>query len=232
MKAQFGLLASLLAVLAAPPCLGATSELAAPVTVGEPPVASRNALAESAAPVDVVVHDAPPPSRILSLEWNPLSLFIVDKLSLNFVIVPVSHHALVLAPFGVHTSTAPITVFDDGGNKSPTDTFTFSGFGGELGYRYYTGDAGPRGFFAGPSFIVGSFDAKAADGSHTHFVDAGVAADVGYEALIAERVSLSLGAGAQYLFAASSLPEQQFPARLYANRGFAPRFLFAVGWAL
>ncbi len=231
MKARFGSLVSLV-VLGAMVQRAAAAELRAPVEVAEPGVEPRPVLAEPAAPIDVVVHDVTPPSRILSLEWNPLSLFIVDKLSLNVVLVPVSHHALVLAPFGVHTSTAPLTVYDDAGNKSPTDTFTFSGFGGELGYRYYTGEQGPRGFFVGPSFIVASFDAKAADGSHTHFVAAGVAADVGYEALIAERLSLSLGAGAQYLFAASSLPEQQFPARLYANRGVAPRFLFAIGWAL
>jgi hypothetical protein len=182
--------------------------------------------------VDVVVRDASPPLRSVSIEWNPVPLVTLDKLSLNFVIVPVTHHAIVLAPFGVRTHTAPIAVFDDAGNATSTPTYTFSGFGSEFGYRYYTGERGPRGFFAGPSVILGAFSATAADGSRVRFTNAAVAADVGYESLLAERVSLGLGAGVAYTFAASSLPEQQFPARIYANRGFFPRFLVSFGWAL
>ncbi|HTQ02801.1 MAG TPA: hypothetical protein VMI54_03050 [Polyangiaceae bacterium] len=194
---------------------------------------SRAAAAAELGPaVDVAVHDEKPPARVVALEWNPLPLFVLDKLSLNVVVTPVAHHALVVSPYGVSASTAAIDVYDSAGNASPTRTFTFRGLGAELGYRYYTGEAGPRGFFAGPSFVFGAFDAAAADGSHTHFTDAGLAADVGYEALVGERVALSLGGGAEYLFAASSLPEQQFPARVYANRGVSPRFLFAVGWSL
>jgi hypothetical protein len=182
--------------------------------------------------VDVVVRDPIPPRRIASIEWNPLPLVTLDKLSLNLVVVPVSHHAIVLSPFAVRTSTAPIAVFDDAGNATPTPTYTFRGAGSELGYRYYSGKNGPRGWFAGPSLLLASFEATAANGSRTHFIDAGVAADAGYSALLDGRVALSLGAGLEYLFAASSLPEQQFPARIYANRGVSPRFLFSIGWAL
>jgi hypothetical protein len=196
------------------------------------PVPTRAETPELGPDVDVVVRTAPPPRRVLAVEWNPVPLATVGKLSFNFVFVPVTHHALVLSPFGVRTSTAPITVFGDGGERTPTPTFTFTGFGSELGYRYYTGESGPRGLFVGPSLGVGAFEAVPASGSHTHFTSAAVAADAGYEAILGERVALGLGAGVQYVFAASSLPEQQFPARIYANRGVAPRFLFAVGWAL
>jgi hypothetical protein len=181
--------------------------------------------------VDVVVRDPTPPRRIVSIEWNPLPLVAIDKLSANVIVVPLDHHALVLSPFYVSTTTAPIYVFDDAGNPTQLPEQKFTGFGGELGYRYYAGEGGPRGFFVGPSVLVGSFDATAQDGTKTPFLDLGLVADAGYQILLAERVALSLGGGVQYMWTSKSIPDQQFPARIYANRGVAPRLLMSLGWA-
>jgi hypothetical protein len=181
-------------------------------------------------PVDVVLHDTPPPRRLLSVEWNPLSM-IVGKYSANVVIAPVDHHALVLSPFYVSTTTYPIYVFDDQGNSTQLPTQTFSGFGGEIGYRYYTGLGGPRGFFAGPSLILAGMNAKAQNGSSTGYLDYGVALDVGYEMLVVDCLALSLGAGVQYTTPSTTIPSQQFPADVYANGKLAPRALASIGWA-
>jgi hypothetical protein len=191
---------------------------------------ARAAFGAPPPPVDVVIPETAP-RRIFAVEWNPLPLVTIGKLSANLVIVPVDHHALVLSPFYAWTTTAPIFVFDDNGNPSQLPEQRFTGYGGELGYRYYSRQGGPRGLFVGPSFILGSFVATAANGTKTSFLDYGAAADIGYETLVADRVALSLGAGVQYTATSKSIPSQQFPAQLYANSLVRPRLLFALGWA-
>ncbi len=183
------------------------------------------------APVDVAIHDTPPPRRVLSIEFNPLPL-IIGRVSASAVIVPVDHHALVLSPFYVSTTTNPIYVFDDQGSSTQLPQQTFSGFGGEIGYRYYSGLGGPRGIFAGPSLILAGMNAKAQNGSTTGYFDFGLAADVGYEFLVVDSVAISLGAGLQYATPTSSIPGQQFPADIYANSKLFPRALASIGWAL
>ena len=137
----------------------------------------------------------------------------------------------MLSPFYVSTTTNAIYIFDDQGNSTQLPRQTFSGFGGEIGYRYYTGRGGPRGFFAGPSIILAAMTAKAQDGSKTSYLDYGLALDVGYEMLVADRVAISLGAGAQYTAPSISIPGQQFPADIYANNKLLPRALASIGWA-
>jgi hypothetical protein len=203
---------------------------------------ARAAVAEPPPPVDVVLHDAPPPRRIVAIEWNPLALIIGKWVSVDVVIAPINHHSIVLSPFYASTTTAPICVVTDSGSTTsncgimgPPSAMlpqqTFEGFGGEIGYRYYWGHAGPRGAFVGPSLVLASMTAKAQDGSHTSFWDYGFAADAGYEALVADRVALTLGGGVQYTLASKSIPNQQLPAAIYANSGVRPRLLASLGVA-
>ncbi len=195
--------------------------------------AARSAQAAEPSAVEVRVVDPKPPSRPLAIEWNPLPLFTIGRASANVVLVPIDHHALVLSPFYAWSKTEPIAVQDASG--SPVRQLPeqrFKGFGAELGYRWYSGLSGPRGFFLGPSFVLGSFTAKAQDGSETSYLQLGGAADVGYQALVGDCVSLSLGAGVQYTTPNKSIPDQQFPANLYANALVRPRVLASIGWAL
>lgn len=202
--------------------LGATSEARAePQRLGDP-----------AEPPDVVLHEPPPPHRLLLIEWNPLALVAIGKLSANVVVTPGDHHALVLSPFHAWTTTVPIVVFDEAGTQTRLPAQRFGGVGAELGYRYYAGNGGPRGLFLGPSFVVGSFMATAENGTKTAYLDLGAAVDAGYQMLVADRVALSLGAGVQYVAPNRSLPDQQFPASVYANGRVSPRLLFSLGWAL
>jgi hypothetical protein len=79
--------------------------------------------------------------------------------------------------------------------------------------------------------VLARFTATAQDGDTTTYLDYGLAADAGYQALIADKVSLALGGGVEVLATSRSIPNQQFPARLYANGGVLPRFLLSLGWA-
>jgi Protein of unknown function (DUF3575) len=190
--------------------------------------------AQQPAPIDVApdvaLHEAAPPERHFSLELNPLSL-IIGRISAQLLIVPVNHHALVLNPFYAWTTTNPIYTDDAQGNATQLPVQKFTGFGGEIGYRYYTGLGGPRGFFVGPSFIIADMNVKAQNGSSTSYTDLGFAVDVGYQLLVIDRVSLAVGAGVQYTTPTSSIPPQQFPADVYANSRVFPRALASIGWA-
>lgn len=203
--------------------MGAVAALAAP----------RAADAEPPPAVDVVIHDAPRTRRFLTIEWNPLALLIGKQVSANIVIAPINHHALVLSPFYASTTTVPISVVT-GSDATPGTLLPqqkFEGFGGEIGYRYFVDLGGPRGFFAGPSLLLASMTATAQDQSQTSFWDYGFAIDAGYEALLEDRVAISLGAGAQYVTTSKSIPRQQWPAEVYANSAVRPRLLVSVGLA-
>lgn len=193
-------------------------------------VTSGVALAEPPPSVDVVIRGEPPPRRILTIEFNPLPA-ILGKFTGDVIITPLSHHALVLSPSYVSVETAPIYVFDDTGQATQLPKQKFYGWGGEIGYRYYFGERGPRGFFLGPSFVFSSLIAEAQDGSKTRFLHYGGAADIGYQTLLWENVSLSLGGGVEYTKNDKTIPDQQFPAKVFANGGVRPRVLLSVGWA-
>jgi hypothetical protein len=182
-------------------------------------------------PVDVTIPEVPPLRRVVAVEWNPLPLFTIGKLSANIVVVPVHHHAVVLSPFYASTTTQPIYIFDDQGNATQLPQQRFSGLGSEIGYRYYTDKGGPRGFFAGPSLVVASMTATAQNGDRTSYIDYGLALDMGYEMVVADCVAVSLGGGVQYTTPNKSMPSQQFPADIYANSKLLPRALASIGWA-
>jgi hypothetical protein len=217
---------------------------AAVVCVAAAPAPARAESAEAApatTAVDVQVQDAAVPHRVATIEYNPLSLFI-DRFSLDVVVVPGDHHALIVSPFYTWAGTAEYSTGLDAQGRPLTNASgpyvlsvprqTFKGFGGELGYRYYAGRGGPRGLFAGPSFLLDAITATAYSGSQTSFLGYGLAVDVGYEALIADTIAVSVGAGAQYMFTSKSIPPQQLPASIYANERLYPRLLLSFGYAL
>jgi hypothetical protein len=203
----------------------------------------RSAAADDSTPaVDVRVKETPSPHRALTIEWNPLALFI-DRLSVNVVIVPGDHHGLILSPFYTWANTAEYSTGLNADGTPLVDAHgapyvlnvpkqTFNGFGGEVGYRYYVDKGGPRGFFAGPSLILAAITATAYDGKQTSFTDLGAAADLGFQALIADTVAVTVGGGLQYTFFTSqSIPPQQLPASIVANQHLYPRLLLSFGYA-
>ncbi len=183
------------------------------------------------APVDVVIREEPPVRRYVSVAWNPVPVLALGKASFDVIVAPLPHHAIILSPFYTSTSTAPVYTFDNAGNTTQVPQQRFEGFGAELGYRYYFGQGGLRGVFLGPSFMLGSFTATAQDTTKTQFLDYGFAVDAGYQVLVADRVLVSGGLGAQYTLTDKTIPNQQFPSTVYANTRLLPRLLLSIGWA-
>ena len=182
--------------------------------------------------VDVTLPEPVPARRFLALEFNPLAAATVDRWGANIIFAPFEHHALILNPFHAYARTYNINLFDDNGNPLQLPVQTFKGWGAELGYRYYSGRGGLRGLFLGPSLIADWMTAQAQNGSQTSYVYYGFAADVGYQVLIDDRLSLSLGAGLQYAQPSKDIPKQGLTAKYYANATVLPRLLVSIGWAL
>lgn len=157
--------------------------------------------------------------RHLVVAFNPFTLQL-ERYGGVVEIVPVSHHAIVASLFYAHTETNE----DSFHNR-------FRGVGGEIGYRYYTGHDGPRGFYVSPSLLLGAYDAIPARGEAQSFVNYGAALDVGYQATVADRWVVGLGVGLQYSQPDTTFPQQELPASVYANPGVRPRLLLALGLA-
>jgi hypothetical protein len=182
--------------------------------------------------VDVALRPPAPPRRTLALEFNPLAGLALHRWGGNIIVAPFEHHAIIVNPYHAYARTFPINLYDDNGYPLALPVQRFYAWGGELGYRYYTGRGGLRGLFLGPSVFADWVTADAQDGSQTKYVYYGIAADVGYQALITDRVSLSFGAGLQYGRPDKDIPRQGFMAKYYANPIVLPRLLVSIGWAL
>lgn len=157
--------------------------------------------------------------RHFAITYNPLTIQL-ERISANLEVVFASHHALVLTPFYATTTTN-----EDSFNNR------FRGFGGEIGYRHYSGEDGPRGLFIGPSLLVGSYDAIPMNGDTKHFFNFGAAFDVGYQAILADRWVVGLGGGLQYTVPTVTFPKQELVASVYTDRGLRPRLLLSLGVA-
>ena len=157
--------------------------------------------------------------RRIALSWNPFTLHLT-RVSLNAELLIASHHGVMITPFYASTTTN-------------TDSFenVFRGWGGEIGYRYYSGKNGARGFFIGPSLLLGFYDAIPKRGDKVPFTNWGGALDVGWQALVADRWVVGLGTGVQYTVPSATFPSQELPASVYASRGLRPRLLLALGVA-
>jgi hypothetical protein len=194
------------------------------------------------------LHDAPlfPPTgetRHITITWNPVTLFAM-RAQFSLELMLTDHHVLELTGYyaGTRTNEVYPTLPDrttDTSHEHALTTF-FQGGGGEFGYRWFSGKEGPRGFYIGPSFLLGHFTATPARGAGTSaevqgvaipFWNYGGAIDLGYQAIIADRLVVGLGGGLQYTVPSHTFPAQELPASVYANRGLRPRFLITLGVA-
>ena len=180
------------------------------------------------------MHEAEHAFKSFAVEANPLGLFI-GHYSVNVEWLPAMHHALVLNPH-YDSVTAEVTV-SDGTNSVATFEENFTGGGAELGYRYYTGRAGPNGFFVGPSLLLGAYTASNSDftGSEaTSFSRVGFAVDIGGQAVIDPGFVIGGGFGLQRTWVngvddySGELP---LSAEVLVGSGVRPRFLFSMGGA-
>jgi hypothetical protein len=166
----------------------------------------------------------------LALELSPLDAFLYHSGG-SIEITPLPHHSLILTGYYMlaHDIGDPIT-----GAGGRTYQTAFSGYGGEVGYRYYFGRRGPHGLFLGPSLLLGSFQAALQRTGQTEkFTNLGGALDFGYQAVV-YHIVISLGVGIQYVAipGGNELSGYGFPINANAQEGVEPRALLSLGYAL
>jgi hypothetical protein len=162
-----------------------------------------------------------------SLELNPLGVAI-GRYSVQGEYMLAKHHAVTLNPFFNHT---PVTYTVNGNS---VDGGSLTGFGGEAGYRFYTGSRGANGFFIGPSLLFGSYSADAPGGGpSTSFTSVGGAVDLGGQAIIGPGIVIGAGAGLQWTSISKDLNTENLnlAPTMIAGGGVRPRFLLAVGYS-
>lgn len=159
--------------------------------------------------------------RSVALTANPLGL-LVSRFSMNVELLPRRHHAAVLTPY-FQTSTV-------GPSGAVTDYKTF---GGELGYRFYTGERGANGFFVGPSLVLQRSNATttntwvgSASASSRDILVYGAALDIGGQHVTPQGWTVGAGVGVMILAndAGATAPN-------FRGSGVLPRFLFTVGYS-
>jgi hypothetical protein len=183
------------------------------------------AVAVATATEDVTrATDHPGRYNPFAIEFNPLGLVVGGRLSFGFEWAPVTHHVIILSPHFVHT-----TAETDIGNGVTQDQ-KFTGVGGEIGYRYYTGHKGMNGVFVGPSVLGGVYNGALPAGSHT-FVSGGLAVDVGVQEVVFNHLVLGAGIGIEYLKASHDFQDLPAGPWTIAQSGIKPRLLAQAGYA-
>lgn len=168
-------------------------------------------------------NDEPEVKRF-ALELNPLGVAI-GRYSISGEYMVARHHAVTITPS--YTSTS-IKVND-------VEVGSLSGFGGEAGYRLYTGSKGANGFFVGPSVLVASYSSESVvkGGASQSFTSIGGAVDVGGQWIIGPGVLIGFGAGLQYTSNSEELSTDglNIASAAIAGGGVRPRFLLALGYS-
>ena len=183
-----------------------------------PPTAPATAPAPSPALAtpqpDVAVAQKPEaPFKPITLTLNPLSLAL-GRYGVNVEYLPVRHHAIVLNPF-----FQSLSVGVDG------DKTSYTNFGGELGYHFYTGDIGASGFFIGPSLFAMSSNASTSCASIFSY---GAALDLGGQYVAKNGFTIGAGAGVMYLAANDTTTATSSSFKV---SGVLPRILFTIGYS-
>lgn len=201
---------------------GAAPSEAAPVAAAAAP-ASESA---PASPDKVKSDSAEDDIKHFSIELNPLAATI-GRYSLTGEYVFSKHHAVTLTPVFTH---APVTITVNG---KDVDGGSLNGFGGEAGYRFYTGSAGANGFYIGPSFLFSSFSQSGGGGSSDSFTSIGGALDLGGQAIVGPGIVLGGGFGLQYTATSKDINTDNLnlASAVIAGGGIRPRFLFTAGYS-
>ena len=137
----------------------------------------------------------------VTIQANPLSA-IIGRYGVDVAYLPALHHGIVLNPFYSHVSVDATS-----GAGVTTSAWSLSGFGGELGYRFYTGERGANGFYVGPSFLFSSYKQSVSGGDSLSFTNMGGLLEGEDWAYLLEQARLiSLTAACGTLLATGALP--------------------------
>ncbi len=205
---------------APPPGNGPAPRRVVPAPAPAPPP-PRTIAAPPAPPPPPPRHREPvffveePPAQHIALTLNPVPL-IWGRLSANFELLAIPHHALVVSPNVLFANV------NRGGTLGQAFGFAqqaSSGIGGEVGYHYWlVGRRALRGPFFGPSLLVGSTTNATAGGGGGAQAYWGAALDIGDQEVLADGLTVGAGIGLGVAYMADA-------AALF------PRFLLQLGWS-
>lgn len=165
--------------------------------------------------------------KAIAVQGNPLG-FAIGRYSIDLEYLPAPHHALHATPLYYYA----LPGVDD----------QLTGFGGELGYRFYTGEHGPHGFFVGASFLVAELEYIHGNPNNvvldhandTQYVQLGGAIDVGYQIIALGNFAAGVGGGVEYVVDTLN-PTFEFQNHpwhdLLYGWGLRPRVLLQLGAA-
>ncbi len=171
--------------------------------------------------------DGEPRFKSVGVQGNPLA-FIIGRYSIDLEYLPAPHQTLHATPYFEYA----LPGVDD----------QLTGFGAEVGYRFYTGEHGPHGFFAGASLLVSELEyihgnpknVPLDQANDTQYVQLGTALDLGYQIIVLGNFCAGAGAGLQYTFDTIS-PTFEYSSHpwhdLVYGAGLRPRALLQVGAA-
>lgn len=211
------------------------------IPLASPPPPPAPAPAPEPAPIlvpqnkDKVLEPGSDAPRRFSVELNPLAIG-AGRYGINIEYALARHHVITGSGFyqafpsyllGVIMAKAIDTSHGAAGRP-----------GGELGYRFYTGQRGANGFFVGASGVAMPLplphvtpDYK---GDVVTVMGFGGALDVGIQAITDSGFTIGGGLGAMYLaYDTPNLPNAPAgvaPVKLYAPH-FLPRALLSAGWS-
>lgn len=173
--------------------------------------------------------EAGPRFRPFSITLNPLGIGILQRFGANFEYMVAKHHGVWLYPFYTSFSTeANVGTF--------TSKSSISGFGGEIGYHFYTGEKGANGFFVGPTAGVFNLKTKSSctgcgplsSSAESSGTSAHVGIDLGGQHVFDNGITLGGGGGLMRFVSSSDTKSDSSFSKF---SGTLPRFLFTVGYS-
>lgn len=212
-----------------PPLPAPSTSAAPPASASTPPstpsAAPSGTPAATAPATPAPATTAPPqkqeePFHPLALTLNPLSL-LLGRYGLNVEYVFVPHHGVILNPYGWFSSA------EAGSVKS-----SYTNYGAELGYHFYSGTNGASGFFVGPSALYMTATATTEAGgakAEVNFSAYGLAVDLGGQAVT--KAGFTIGAGVGVMYLKTSTTSNLASGTFLKWDGVLPRFLFTIGWS-
>jgi len=200
-----------------------------PVTVRMPDGTYRQGYAMAA------VEPAPEPApKQFAITTNPLNLYI-HRYGLNVEYQPTLHHGIIVSPHYDSVSVDATSVMTiNGTTQSIGYKDSYSGFGAEIGYRFYSGNRGFNGFFAGPSLLLATYKTSGnLQGANvsSSFSSIGWAWEVGGQAQLGGGFIIGGGGGMQYTKVSKQIDDLPLVAAVIAGGGWRPRFLLNLGYA-
>ena len=185
---------------------------------------------------DRMIEPRSVPRRRVTIGLNPLPL-IAGRYGLNVELVPFRHHALVASAWLQTFTPGMLRVLMP--NEIDVSKGAGSLFGGELGYRLYTGEDGAHGLFAGVSGVAMpiAYPRVSADltSEVVSFHAYGGAIDVGVQAITGSGFTIGGGLGVMYLAytppASAQPPAGVAVPSLEFEPHVLPRLLVSAGWS-